>query len=689
MRHSGAHLHAVGSISSDALAAASTAALAALDNRQAQADAVDAALDILYEHIDGLFVAALALEHGRLWIVRARGYTVIPDGLDAAEGIVGRAVGSGRPQVVMDVTRDPDFVEAAHGVASELALPLSVCGDVVGVLNIETLRPLPRDAAKILGPLAEMLAPAVDSLRGDTLDLSALARFFVYVSSLRDPMKIAEVTARAVGRALPVDACHVLLGEAGVAETASWIAPDGPADAFTPAILATLDDDPEIGSVFRLVDLERSPLPKLRGSGLSSLVLLPMRANGIDVGTVVGVSRAPLEYRQRQAETAALVVAHAAASIESALTLSRERHSALTDVLTGLVNRRGFHELLDVEIDAHHDDRSPVSLIAMDLDDFKEINDRAGHEFGDALLKEIGVVLPSIVTDGGSAARLGGDEFVVMLPGADVDSAAMLAEELHERFVTGLADAGFPVHVSFGLATYPFDGGSAAQLLRAADQALYEAKATAKGGVVRFRDVVSRRAGGQRVSSEDRRRSARPDDVSLAAVYEAATAIAREADRSALLERLAKAATFVTGATGCVVSRVQGRRLIDAARHSLRDIDLGDEAAYLIDEFPLTKALLDSKLPRSISFLDEDLDQAEAFVLRELRMNCCLLVPIVVHDESWGLVEVYDMRLRRFADDASAAVEFLTALTASRLEDIDVVEQPRRRLPLFRLPATG
>jgi transcriptional regulator with GAF, ATPase, and Fis domain len=177
--------------------------------------------------------------------------------------------------------------------------------------------------------------------------------------------------------------------------------------------------------------------------------------------------------------------------------------------------------------------------------------------------------------------------------------------------------------------------------------------------------------------------------VSLPDVLEAATAIAGEATQERVLDRLAKAVTFVSGGTGCVISRVDRRRLIDVVAHALRHVDLGEDTAYLIDDFPVTREVLDRAEPRSISFLDEDLDQAEAFVLRELRMNACLLVPIVLDGVSWGLVEVYDMRLRRFGDDSSAAVGFLTTVAASRLDALGELEQPRRRLPLFRLPSAG
>lgn len=684
-------LHAVGSISSSELAAAAEAASAALDERHAHADAVDAVLDILHERVDGLHAAAFVLEHERLWIVRARGYTMLPEGRDAAEGVVGRAARSGKPQHVGDVSRDHDFVEAAHGIVAELALPLRIRRDVIGVLDVETQRALPPDAVRIMQPLADALAPAVQAIGvASGLDLSALARFFVYVGSLREPKEIAEVTARAVARALALDACYVVLDADGpMFEAAAWSPSQRDPGRLSPQAVDALRAAVEAGSVLHLLDLSSQPVPGL-SDDLRGAVLLPMRANGVELGAVIGLSRAPLEYRQRQAETASLVTAHAAASIETALALSVERRSALTDELTGLLNRRGFHEMLDAEIDIRHGDRAPVSLIVLDLDEFKEINDRAGHQFGDALLREIGVVLPTIAPGDARAGRLGGDEFVVMLPDVDVDEAATLAAGVRTRLVTGLADEGFPVHVSLGVATYPFDGGSGAQLLRAADQAMYEAKVAGKNRVVRFRDLVSSRAGDQGVSAEDRRRSTRTDGVSLPDVLDAATAIAAETSVEHVLGRLAKSATFVAGGTACVASRVDGTRLVDAARHALRDIDLGAEAAYLIADFPLTQEVLELQESRSISFLDENLDRAEAFVLRELRMNCCLLVPIVVDGRTWGLVEVYDMRLRRFGDDASAAVGFLSAIAARRLEAVGVTRQEsRRRLPLFRLPAAG
>ena len=178
------------------------------------------------------------------------------------------------------------------------------------------------------------------------------------------------------------------------------------------------------------------------------------------------------------------------------------------------------------------DDRRPLSLIVLDCDDFKDVNDRAGHELGDALLREIGLVLERACPDGASAARLGGDEFVVMLPGFDADAVYDVAEELRRQLDAGLDDAGFPLHLSAGLSTYPYDGAGASQLLRAADQALYQAKSRGKDRVIGFRDVVrSAKTGTLPPIGVERGRASGVDGSMLVDAMDASAAIWAE-DRS-------------------------------------------------------------------------------------------------------------------------------------------------------------
>jgi diguanylate cyclase (GGDEF)-like protein len=179
-----------------------------------------------------------------------------------------------------------------------------------------------------------------------------------------------------------------------------------------------------------------------------------------------------------------------AASLDAAFSLQRERLSAATDPLTRILNRRGFEARLEVALREAQEQRLPLSLLVIDCDDFKEINDRAGHAFGDALLREVADVLVGALPEGAEAARIGGDEFVVMLPHAGADAAEALGGQIRTRLADGLTDAGFPLRISAGISTYPFDGAKPSALLRAGDQALYAAKAAGKDRVASFRELT-------------------------------------------------------------------------------------------------------------------------------------------------------------------------------------------------------
>ena len=672
------------------VAAACRAAIEAIEAAATPEAALDGALGALHEELDGAFVVALVGEHERLWHVASRGFAMAPDGLPISDGIVGRAIRTGRIQYVPDRAADPAYVEIVRGFSSEIAVPLRVGDEVIGVLNIESAAPLPRQSPGLLGPLAVELGPVLGAVRrARSLDLSGLARLFVYVSSLRDPRDISEIVVASLTRVLPIETSQLYLrgGDGALELIASCrVSAAAPAVLSVATVCALRARSPH-STIIEEVDLTAA----VDGQGDARFaVLLPLRANGDDLGILVGTSRFAMDVAREQAEVASVLAAQAAASVDAALSLGRERRSALTDPLTGLLNRRGFELELESALVVAQEARQPLSLWVLDCDDFKEVNDRAGHEFGDALLREVGQILAAIVSPPAQPGRLGGDEFVVMLPDVDSASAERNATEIAKSLAEGLKEAGFPLHLSGGVATYPFDGGSGSQLVRAADQALYEAKETGKDRIVGFRQLV--REGSRSSTDRSSGASARHGRSGTAMLVEAAagaSAIAAEVTVDAVLERLCKTLTFVVGASGCYMSRVVGKKLIDAAAHSLREVDFSVGRAYLIDDFPVTKAALDAKQTRAISFLDEDLDRAEAFVLREFKMNCALLLPMVVDGESWGLVELYDVRLRRFTREQQAISEFLVSIAARRVEALGAQSSVRRLLPLYRLPSTG
>jgi diguanylate cyclase (GGDEF)-like protein len=194
----------------------------------------------------------------------------------------------------------------------------------------------------------------------------------------------------------------------------------------------------------------------------------------------------------------------------------RAMRLALTDPLTNLGNHRHFHERLQHELALAEENRCPLSLCLVDIDDFKRINDRFGHPTGDRVLSQVGARL----RQGGEAFRLGGDEFGILLPGLDERSAETTATSIVERLGALDLELVGPLTVSAGLATFPEQGVSRDELIRLADSALYWAKENGKNRVRAYRpDAVE--------LPELRRLAAGPD---RAARYRAAASLAKAVD---------------------------------------------------------------------------------------------------------------------------------------------------------------
>jgi diguanylate cyclase (GGDEF)-like protein/putative nucleotidyltransferase with HDIG domain len=157
--------------------------------------------------------------------------------------------------------------------------------------------------------------------------------------------------------------------------------------------------------------------------------------------------------------------------------IARLTDAARRDPLTDLLNRRGFEEVFDIELERSRRTSAPLSLVVGDLDRFKRINDEFGHAQGDEALRRVGRASRVAKRSFDSAARVGGEEFALLAPDCDEHGAYMLAErvraDVERAFVTGGPG---PLTISFGIATFPLHGQSAEALLRAADQALYAAK---------------------------------------------------------------------------------------------------------------------------------------------------------------------------------------------------------------------
>lgn len=157
-----------------------------------------------------------------------------------------------------------------------------------------------------------------------------------------------------------------------------------------------------------------------------------------------------------------------------------ERHKATTDVLTGLVNHRGALQLLQSACELSATDKGTLSLLMMDVDGFKLVNDTYGHTTGDAVLKLVADILKTSIGDRGAICRFGGDEFIVILGDSSKDQATAMARVITTRLSAAQFRPGtgepIPVSASIGVANFPEDTRSPAELVAHADAAMYAAK---------------------------------------------------------------------------------------------------------------------------------------------------------------------------------------------------------------------
>ncbi len=212
-----------------------------------------------------------------------------------------------------------------------------------------------------------------------------------------------------------------------------------------------------------------------------SMICVPLRGRDGATG-VLTLERLGLEqrYTEEEFELVQLFAAQVSIALQNAEVHRAVEIRAQTDDLTGLLNHGTFQGWLARDAMAP----DPFSLIMLDMDDFKSVNDRLGHQAGDRLLAEISTALVAAGRDTDRVFRYGGDEFALILPGADSVAALGVAERVRTAVqeIGGPGsiwhDAGVEVSVSIGVATFPRDGVTAEEILLAADRACFVAKRT-------------------------------------------------------------------------------------------------------------------------------------------------------------------------------------------------------------------
>lgn len=229
-----------------------------------------------------------------------------------------------------------------------------------------------------------------------------------------------------------------------------------------------------------------------RGPEVRELLFLPLRPRaGFDGVVILGRSGRGERFTQDDAANAHFLVQQMELALEAAERFQEARKLAFVDPLTDLYNARYLERAIDEAIRETERSGTPFSLLFLDLDRFKEINDVHGHLTGGKVLIEVSRLLQANVRENDVLVRYGGDEFVVVLPGTDTQAAVEVAERVRQavrnhRFL-GREGRDIRLTASVGVATYPDDAGSREELVDKADRAMYRNKEASRDAVYEAR----------------------------------------------------------------------------------------------------------------------------------------------------------------------------------------------------------
>jgi len=454
---------------------------------------------------------AILLREGNDLVIRA--VTQYSDGIigqriPVGQGLTGRCALSGEESFVADLSRNPYYLRLGHDAfQSELDIPIVFGGRVVGVLNTQStaLNAFTDRDRHVLRVLATQLGVALHNshIRNQ---LELVQDIGVQLVTIVRPEQLFPWIVHQIRDRLHFDSCAILRVDGSdlvLESTTGGISrellglriPIGRGITGRCALEKT---------VVNVGDLRHEPEYIASGvEGARSEIALPIMYEGQLHGVLTIESSAENAFDVDDVRLLSALSAQVAVALGQAQLFQAVERMAVTDGLTGLYNYRYFHERLSSEMLRSARFGHQLSLVMIDLDDFKQVNDRFGHLTGDEVLREVARVLrrdtrgfdESVAlkdTDIGIASRYGGEEFVIIMPDTGSEGAASAASRLqatlqsHIGRAVGLVGSDGRVHAitgSFGVATYE-KGLDLERFVRRADEAVYSAKHTGKNRVV-------------------------------------------------------------------------------------------------------------------------------------------------------------------------------------------------------------
>jgi diguanylate cyclase (GGDEF)-like protein len=335
--------------------------------------------------------------------------------------------------------------------------------------------------------LARRIRPLQAALKRRLGRADVLADMIRSVNASLEPESVAEALVSRVSSWIPAPGWLVIADDGG--GQTRQMAADGLEPPFESAAHAVAAWVMRSGAVYSTGDVATDR--RVSDTASAAAVGFPLSCRGNTIGALVAIDRAPSTSAPRfSASTLAALLASiepGAIALENALRVQRAEALSVTDDLTQLYNSRYLSQVLRRETKRASRSGRPLSLLFVDLDGFKSINDTHGHLFGSRALVEAASVIRASARETDMVARFGGDEFALILPDTGSEGAAAVGDRVRDRIAafSFLRGDGLNIRltVSVGVATLPDVAATADGLIQAADEAMYWVKDHGKNGI--------------------------------------------------------------------------------------------------------------------------------------------------------------------------------------------------------------
>lgn len=401
------------------------------------------------------------------------------------QGLIGAAAAERRPIYAPDVHNDRRYLPSGDATCSELAIPLLVREEVVGVLDCQSknLDHFDSETIDLLTLFSTQASMALQNAHLYSLErrrakqLEVINEIARQTTAVLDQAELLEKVCTLIQQAFLIGQVSILLREEDelvLRASRGALTTDTPVGGKLP-IASELCGRSMAGGL-TIIESHAEP-----GSSLSretrSCMGIPLVSFGQTLGMLVLESVEQARFQESDGESLEAVADICATAIQNAHYVERVKQLAYLDGLTGIFNRRFFELRILEEIDRARRFQTGMAVLMVDIDQFKRLNDEFGHLLGDEVLRQVSSIFSQQLRKIDVVCRYGGEEFAIVLSQTNPQHALAVAEKLR-RLVEGWQFPGVarPVTISTGVATFPNHGTTRDELVKAADAGLYAAK---------------------------------------------------------------------------------------------------------------------------------------------------------------------------------------------------------------------